>query len=68
MRTAAEKRVEGVTAHKRRRVYGQAALLVAVGATLDPSPERATWAASFRTRFRRFPAFQGDLAEQLGEA
>jgi hypothetical protein len=62
MRKAAEKRVAGVLAEKRRRYYGHAAKLVLVCAALDSTAETAEWVAGVRHAYRRFPAFQVELA------
>jgi hypothetical protein len=62
MRTAAEKRVTGVTGSKRRRHYGHAAELVCACAVLDATPETALWIAGIRDAYRRFPAVQAELA------
>ncbi len=43
MRTAAEKRVEGVTANKRRRHYDHAASLAVKCAQVDGSPAGKAW-------------------------
>ncbi len=43
MRTAAEKRVEGVTANKRRRHYDHAASLPVKCAQVDGSPAGKAW-------------------------
>lgn len=64
MRKAAEKRVAGVTANKRRRHYGHAAALVLACAARDSTRETATWVAGIRDAYRRFPAFQAELAGQ----
>jgi len=61
MRTAAARRVAGVTGEKRRRHYRHAAELVAACAALDPSPEAARWVAELRAAYRRFPALQRAL-------
>lgn len=61
MRTAAEKRVAGVTEEKRRRHYGHAAALVAACVANDPSPGTARWASALREAYRRFPALRAEL-------
>ena len=66
MRTAAEKRVSGVTENKRRRHYGHAASLVACCAELDRSADTTTWVASIRSEYRRYPALEGEFDSHLG--
>jgi len=65
MRKAAEKRVAGVTEHKRRRYYAHAAELVATCVALDPTPKTATWATGIRDAYRRYPALQREFANLL---
>ena len=65
MRTAAEKRVAGVTEHKRRRYYGHAAELVAACAAADPSPESTRWVAEIRAEYRRYPALRREFDKHL---
>ena len=65
MRTAAEKRVAGVTEHKRRRYYGHAAELVAACAAADPSPETARWVAEIRAEYRRYPALRREFDRHM---
>ena len=65
MRKAAEKRVAGVIENKRRRHYDHAAKLVATCAALDSSPETVSWVAGVRDEYRRYPAFQRELASHL---
>jgi hypothetical protein len=65
MRKAAEKRVAGVIQNKRRRHYDHAAKLVATCAALDSSPETVSWVAGVRDKYRRYPAFQRELASHL---
>ena len=67
MRKAAEKRAAGVTGKQRRNYYGHAASLVAACASLDTSPQMTRWVARVRERFRRYPAFQRELASHLAE-
>jgi hypothetical protein len=64
MRKAAEKRVAGVTENKRRGHYGHAAELVLGCAALDPSAAGARWLAGVRDTYRRYPAFQRELARK----
>ncbi|MBM4364434.1 MAG: hypothetical protein FJ104_17280, partial [Deltaproteobacteria bacterium] len=66
MRKAAESRIEGVTAGKRRRHYGHAAELVATCVTCDGTGETARWAASLRAEYRRFPALRDELDRAMG--
>ena len=61
MKTAARKRIEGVTKHKRRRHYGHAASLVAACAAVDKSPGMSKWMAAIQSEYRRFPALQREL-------
>jgi hypothetical protein len=61
MRLAAEKRVAGVTAKKRRRHYGRAAKLVLACVALDHTPATARWLARIRDDYRRYPAFRAEL-------
>ena len=66
MRAAAEKRVAGVTEHKRRRYYGHAAELVAACAAADPSPGTARWVREIRAEYRRYPALQREFDRHVG--
>ena len=66
MRSAAEKRVTGLTENKRRRHYGHAAQLVASCAAIDPSPETVNWVAEIRAKYRRYPALQREFDEHPG--
>ena len=66
MRTAAERRVAGVTEQKCRRHYGHAASLVAACAACDPSPETARWATRLRKGYRRFPALCAEFERRMG--
>ena len=58
MRTAAEKRVEGVTESKRRRHYGHAAALAVLCARADGSPAGKAWLRGLMDEYRRFPALR----------
>lgn len=58
MRTAAYKRIAGVTQHKRRRHYEHAASLALACAKIDRSTDTAAWFDGIRKEFRRFPALQ----------
>jgi hypothetical protein len=65
MRVAAEKRVQGILEHSRRRQYGHAALLVASCVASAPKRRRAElsrWATSLREQHRRRHAFRTELA------
>jgi hypothetical protein len=66
MRAAAEKRIAGVTEHKRRRHYGHAASLVAACLACDPSPDARSWVSDIRARHRRFTALRAELDRHLG--
>ena len=63
MRTAAEKRLAGITKNKRRRYYGHAALLAAAYVTLDGSKASQEWIGKIRDRYRRFPALKREFTE-----
>lgn len=66
MRTAAEKRVEGILGNSRRRHYGHAALLVAACVACAPKgqhAESARWAGEIRQRYWRRHAFRQELAK-----
>lgn len=68
MRTAAEKRVEGILGNSRRRHYGHAALLVASCVACAPKgqhAEVARWAGEIRQRYWRRHAFRQELAKAL---
>jgi len=66
MRKAAENRLAGVTEEKRRRHYGEAAVLVGACVSSDASQDTARWAASLRTEYKRFPALRAELDRVLG--
>jgi hypothetical protein len=72
MRIAAEKRVQGILEHSRRRHYGHAALLVASSVAYAPkkrSAEFVWWAVGLDEQYRRRHAFRTELAracERLG--
>ena len=61
MRTAAEKRIEGVTEKKRRRYYGHAASLAAAYVAVDGSKASSDWMTGILGKYRRFPAFQREF-------
>jgi hypothetical protein len=58
MRTAAEKRLDGVTKNKRRRWYEHATLLATACSAVDTSEVSHVWLADIRKRYRRYPALQ----------
>jgi hypothetical protein len=65
MRTATEKRVDGILGNSRRRHYGHAALLVASCIACAPKTRGAEllrWAVDLRQRYRRRHAFSAELA------
>jgi hypothetical protein len=66
MKKAAENRVAGVTAEKRRRHYSHAADLVAVCVSLDGPSEGARWVAALQDEYRRLPALRRELDRALG--
>jgi hypothetical protein len=66
MRAAAEKRIAGVTANKRRRHYGHAASLALACMQVDPTPDSASWLAALRDEYSRYPALQRELAHRHG--
>jgi hypothetical protein len=64
MRTAAEKRTDGILGHSRRQHYGHAALLVASCVAYAPKgryAELARWAAELRQQYWRRHAFREEL-------
>jgi hypothetical protein len=61
LRTAAKKRIEGVTEDKRRSRYGQAASLAVQCARVDGSPEGQTWLRELRDEYRRYPALKREF-------
>jgi hypothetical protein len=64
MRVTAEKRVEGILSHSRRRHYGHAALLVASCVASAPAgreQDLAKWAADVRQQYWRRHAFREEL-------
>ncbi|MCA9558224.1 MAG: hypothetical protein KC583_06600 [Myxococcales bacterium] len=64
LRTAAEKRVEGVAAGKRRRHHGQAASLVVVCAAVDDRPDAMAWCRRVEADFgRSYPALKRAFVE-----
>jgi hypothetical protein len=72
MRIAAEKRVQAILEHSRRRHYGHAALLVASSVAYAPKKRTAEfvrWAVGLDEQYRRRHAFRTELAracERLG--
>lgn len=65
LRTAAEKRVAGVTGEKRRRHYGHAASLVAACLACDRTPDASRWALGIRDAYRRYPAFRAEFDQHM---
>jgi hypothetical protein len=68
MRTAAEKRIAGVTENKRRRHYGHAASLALACAQVDGSTAGTKWLEGIRDEYRRYPALQRELGGRKGRA
>jgi hypothetical protein len=68
MRTAAEKRIAGVTENKRRRHYGHAASLALACAQVDRSTNGTKWLEGIRDEYRRYPALQRELGGRKGRA
>ncbi len=68
MRTAAAKRVAGVTESKRRRYYGHAASLALACAQVDSSTTGTKWLEGIREEYRRYPALQRELGGRTGRA
>ncbi|MCA9630224.1 MAG: hypothetical protein KC766_21285 [Myxococcales bacterium] len=68
MRTAAEKRIAGVTENKRRRHYGHAASLALACAQVDSSTTGTKWLEGIRNEYRRYPALQRELGGRKGRA
>ena len=68
MRTAAEKRIAGVTEKKRRRHYGHAASLALACAQVDSSTNGTKWLEGIRDEYRRYPALQRELGGRKGRA
>jgi len=66
LRKAAEKRLLGVTEHKRRRYYGHGAELVATCAALDSTPGGLAWVAGIRDTYHRYPALRRELDRCVG--
>ncbi len=56
MRVAAEKRLQGVTKKKRRRVYAHAASIAVLCAETDSSVEGWGWLDELMDSYRRYPA------------
>ena len=63
MRSAAEKRLDGVTKNKRRRWYEHAALLATACAAVDTSEVSNVWLADIRKKYSRYPALQREFDE-----
>lgn len=68
MRTAAEKRIAGVTESQRRRHYGHAACLALACAQVDSSTSGTKWLEGIRDEYRRYPALQRELGGRKGRA
>ena len=66
MRTAAEKRVAGVTENKCRRHYGHAASLALACAQVDGSAQGNKWLDDIRDEYRRYPALRRELLGRGG--
>ncbi len=67
MRKAAEKRLDGVVANKRRDTYRDAADLVGLCADLDRSEKTSRWIEAIQTKYLRYPALQKALDASLGD-
>ncbi len=65
MKEAAESRVAGVTAQKRRSHYGHVAGLVATCVACDTTSETTRWALALQAEYKRFPALRGALDRAL---
>ena len=61
MRTAAKKRLVGVTKYKRRGHYGHAASLALACVTVDESTASKTWLAKTCAEFCRYHALQREF-------
>jgi hypothetical protein len=61
MRAAADKRVFGVTANKRRRHYGHAASLAVQCEKADGSPEGQVWLRNLMGEYHRYPALKREF-------
>jgi len=68
MRSAAERRIAGVTENKRRRHYGHAASLALACAQVDSSTAGTKWLDGIRDEYRRYPALQRELGGRKGRA
>jgi tetratricopeptide (TPR) repeat protein len=66
MRTAAEKRIAGVTENKRRRHYGHAASLALACAQVDDSTMGTKWLEDISDEYRRYPALQREFGGRKG--
>lgn len=69
MRTAADKRTDGILSNSRRRHYGHAALLVASSVAYAPKGRHAElmpWAVELRQRYWRRHAFRQELTRAFG--
>jgi len=61
MRTAAEKRIEGVTENRRRSHYRHAASLAVQCARAGGSPEGKAWLRGLMDKYRRYPALKREF-------
>jgi len=71
MSITAEKRIEGVTGHQRRRHYGHAAMLAVccfeLGSIAGTEPTISKWFTKLRQQYSRYPAFRKYLDEILAQ-
>lgn len=68
MRIAAEKRVEGILGHSRRRHYGHAAMLAGLCVALAPTDrgkDASAWIAGLRQKYNRRHAFREELTRAM---
>jgi hypothetical protein len=68
MRVAAEKRIEAILGHSRRRHYGHAAMLAAACVALAPTGRRQeliTWSTVLQQNYSRRSAFRQELWRAL---
>lgn len=68
MRIAAEKRVEGILGHSRRRHYGHAAMLAGLCVALAPADrgkDASAWIAGLRQKYNRRHAFREELTRAM---
>ena len=65
---AAEKRVEGIMGHSRRRHYGHAAILAGLCVALAPADrakDASAWIAGLRQKYNRRHAFRAELTRAM---